>query len=126
MECLPSRSADSRLYGGSQLAVLGALALHYHPHFVISVNTGLRWSEQMNLRGRDVDLLTGFITVPRSKNGRARRVPLNSTVRSVLLDLEVSVGTPTTHQRRRTSTPTSGTPTATPLRLASSWLAWTC
>ena len=36
---------------------------------------------------KDVDLLSGFITVPRSKHGRSRRVPINSTARSVLLDL---------------------------------------
>jgi integrase len=68
-------------------AVLEALSPEHRPHFLISVNTGLRWSEQMNLRWRDVDLLSGFITVPRSKNGRARRVPMNSKVRAILLDL---------------------------------------
>jgi site-specific recombinase XerD len=68
-------------------AVLSALPSVYRPHFQVSIHTGLRWSEQMNLHWRDVDLLTGFITVPRSKHGRARRVPTNSTVRSVLLDL---------------------------------------
>jgi integrase len=41
----------------------------------------------MNLRWQDIDLLTGFITVPQSKHGQARRVPLNSIVRSVLFDL---------------------------------------
>jgi integrase len=32
-------------------------------------------------------MLTGFITVPRSKHGRARRVPMNSAVRGVVMDL---------------------------------------
>lgn len=41
----------------------------------------------MTLRWRDVDLLTGLITVPRSKNGYSRRVPMNSVVRAVLVDL---------------------------------------
>lgn len=68
-------------------AVLEALPAEYRPHFLISIHTGLRWSEQMHLRWQDVDLLTGFITVPRSKHGQARRVPINSAVRSVLLDL---------------------------------------
>jgi integrase len=36
---------------------------------------------------KDVDLLTGFITVPRSKHGESRRVPINSAVRSALIDL---------------------------------------
>jgi len=57
------------------------------PLFVVSVHTGLRWSEQVSLCWRDVDFLTGVITVQRSKNGRSRSVPMNSTVRSVLMDL---------------------------------------
>ena len=36
---------------------------------------------------QDVDFLTGFITISRSKHGQSRRVPMNVTVRSVLLDL---------------------------------------
>jgi hypothetical protein len=34
-----------------------------------------------------VDFLTGYITVRRSKNGHTRRVPMNATVRSALMDL---------------------------------------
>jgi site-specific recombinase XerD len=34
-----------------------------------------------------VDFLTGVITVRRSKNGYSRQVPMNSVVRSVLMDL---------------------------------------
>jgi integrase len=68
-------------------AVLAALPLEYYPHLLVSIHTGLRWSEQMGLRWKDIDLLTRFITVPRSKHGRSRRVPINSMARSVLLDL---------------------------------------
>lgn len=70
-----------------EAAVSTALPAHYRPHFVASVHTGLRWSEQMGLTWRYVDFLTGFLTVPRSKHGGARRVPMNSVVRSVLVDL---------------------------------------
>lgn len=55
--------------------------------FTISLHTGLRWSEQAALRWRDADLLSGFITVGRAKNGSARQVPMNSVVKSVLFDL---------------------------------------
>jgi len=68
-------------------AIREALPADLRPHFVVSVNTGLRWSEQMGLRWKDIDVLTGIITVQRSKHGQARRVPMNSTVRSVLMDL---------------------------------------
>lgn len=43
----------------------------------------------MKLRWRDVDLHSGVITVPRSKHGEARHVPINSIVRSVLFDLSL-------------------------------------
>jgi site-specific recombinase XerD len=68
-------------------AIRDALPPEYHPHFLVSLYTGLRWSEQMGLRWRDVDMLTGFITVPRSKHGEGRRVPMHSGVRSALVDL---------------------------------------
>ena len=59
----------------------------YRPDFIVSIHTGLRWSEQMNLRWRDVDLLTAFITVRQSKHGDSRRVPINSDARSALMDV---------------------------------------
>ena len=68
-------------------AVREALTPALHPLFTVSVHTGLRWSEQRALQWRDVDLLAGFLTVRHSKNGRTRQVPMNSLVRSVLLDL---------------------------------------
>ncbi len=57
------------------------------PLFAVSVHTGLRWSEQRALRWADVDLLTGLITVRQSKSGYSRQVPMNSLVRSALVDL---------------------------------------
>lgn len=41
----------------------------------------------MGLRWRDCDVLTGMLTVPRSKHGETRHVPMNSRVRAVLMDL---------------------------------------
>lgn len=55
--------------------------------FTVSIHTGLRWSEQRRLEWRDVDFLTGLITVRQSKSGYARQVPMNSLVRSELMDL---------------------------------------
>ncbi|PYN83753.1 MAG: hypothetical protein DMD96_00965 [Candidatus Rokuibacteriota bacterium] len=37
---------------------------------------GLRKSEFLGLRWRDVDFKAGILTVPRSKNGEARHVPM--------------------------------------------------
>jgi integrase len=45
---------------------------------------GMRKSEILNLRVRDVDLLENWLTVTHSKNGEARRVPLTAEVRDLL------------------------------------------
>ncbi len=50
----------------------------------IALNTGLRRAEQFNLRWEHVDFRTGVLTVPRSKSGKARHVPMNDTVRAIL------------------------------------------
>ena len=75
-----------------------ALSTELRPLFTVSVNTGLRWSEQVGLSWSNVDLHTGTITVARSKHGDSRHVPINSVVRSVLFDLGLS--------RQRTDDPT--------------------
>jgi integrase len=73
-----------------EAAVREALPGRLRAAFTISIHTGLRWSEQAGLRWRDVDVLTGTITIALSKNGTTRRVPMNSAVRSALLDLSGS------------------------------------
>jgi len=53
----------------------------------LALHTGLRQAEQFNLRCEHVDFGTGLITIPRSKHGEVRRVPMNDTVRGILLHL---------------------------------------
>jgi integrase len=67
-------------------AIRAALPEALRPLFTVSINTGLRWSEQASLEWRDVDLLSGFLTVRLSKNGSTRRVALNSVARAALVD----------------------------------------
>lgn len=54
------------------------------PLAAVAIHTGLRRSEQLNLRWAHVDFATGVVTVTRSKNGEARHVPMNDTVRTIL------------------------------------------
>ena len=72
------------------------------------IHTGLRKSEFANLRWKGVDLKAGVITIPRSKNGETRHVPMTSVVRATLgrmarpidpslLVFPSSDGTPHTH-----------------------------
>jgi integrase len=52
--------------------------LSHLPEFEIALNTGMRPSEQYGLTWDRVDLFGRRVTVPRSKNGKARHIPLNS------------------------------------------------
>jgi integrase len=70
-----------------EAAVRDQLAPELRPLFAFAVNMGLRWSEQAALTWRDVDMLAGVATIGRSKNGTGRGVPMNSTVRSLLVSL---------------------------------------
>ena len=47
-------------------------------------NTGLRQSEQFGLRWEHVNLANRVLTIPRSKHGGARHVPLNDTAAAIL------------------------------------------
>jgi integrase len=52
----------------------------YLPAFIISLHTGLRASEQWNLRWSDIDLEGKSLTVRKQKTGKGERhVRLNST-----------------------------------------------
>jgi len=50
----------------------------------VLLQTGLRKSEFLGLRWKDVDLKAGVLTIPRSKHGEARHVPLTSDVRTII------------------------------------------
>jgi integrase len=50
----------------------------------VLLHTGFRRGELLGLRWRDVDFKAGVLTVPKSKNGDTRHVPMTSTVRELL------------------------------------------
>jgi len=50
----------------------------------VLLQTGLRKSEFLGLRWKDVDLKAGVLTIPRSKHGETRHVPLTSEVRTII------------------------------------------
>jgi integrase len=53
----------------------------------VLLHTGLRKSEFLGLRWKDVDMRAGVLTIPRSKNGETRHVPLTSKVKALLAAL---------------------------------------
>lgn len=54
------------------------------PEFDLALHTGMRLSEQYRLAWGDVDLKRGMLTIPRSKHGEKRFIPLNSAARRAL------------------------------------------
>lgn len=53
----------------------------------LALETGMRQSEQFNLRRQHVDIEAGFALVPRSKHGEHRFVALNSRARAILAEV---------------------------------------
>jgi len=64
------------------------------PLVAVALHTGLRRSEEFHLRWEYVDFATGVLTVPRSKHGEVRRVPMNETVRDILASLPSRLRSP--------------------------------
>lgn len=54
------------------------------PLVAFAVHTGLRQAEQFGLRWKDVDLQNAVLTIPRSKHGGVRHVPLGETALAIL------------------------------------------
>lgn len=57
------------------------------PEFDLALHTGMRRNEQHHLRWQDVNLGTGIITIPQTKNGGKRHVPINSVAERALKTL---------------------------------------
>jgi site-specific recombinase XerD len=57
------------------------------PEIELALNTGLRLSEMYGLTWENVSLSRRVLTIPRSKNGEMRHVPINSAVMGSLLEL---------------------------------------
>jgi site-specific recombinase XerD len=65
-------------------AVIQKDCLHHEAELDIALNTGLRRSEQYTLTWSCIDFERKVLTVPHSKNGETRYVPLNNTAIAAL------------------------------------------
>jgi integrase len=57
------------------------------PHFLLSIHTGMRMSEQYGLRWHQVDFERRQLHLIRTKNGDSRTIPLNAIALAALQDL---------------------------------------
>ena len=58
------------------------------PHFLLSVHTGMRMSEQYGLEWSQIDFERRQIHLPKTKNGDPRTIPLNSVALAALKELQ--------------------------------------
>ena len=78
----PHADEESRL----RAVILADYPAHM-PEFEIALHTGMRPSEQYGLIWTRVDLVRKLITIPKSKNGNTRHIPLNSIAQAAFQEL---------------------------------------
>lgn len=60
----------------------------FWPYVEFAIHTGLRQSEQFHLRWEHIDFGSRVLTIPLSKSGETRHVPLNDRALSILKELK--------------------------------------
>lgn len=78
----PHYDEESRLRAVIRTDYVGHL-----PEFEIALHTGMRPSEQYGLEWDRVDLVRRLVTIPKSKNGDTRHIPLNSVALAAFHEL---------------------------------------
>ena len=66
------------------MAILVGRRTHLRPVVILALHTGMRRGEILSLRWNQIDFGRGLILVQRTKTGRDRIIPMNSTVRETL------------------------------------------
>ncbi|MBI2485492.1 MAG: tyrosine-type recombinase/integrase [Deltaproteobacteria bacterium] len=69
-------------------ALLGSSPGHLKPILITALNTGMRYSELLTLNWDNVDLVSGYIHVIKSKTGKGRKIPINETLKNTLEGLK--------------------------------------
>src|SRR5205823_7525776 len=75
-----------------QRLMSSCIASHTRAIVTVALHTGMRQGEILNLEWRDLDFDAGFILVRESKNGQARHVPMDTTVRELFSNYPRSFG----------------------------------
>jgi len=68
-------------------AVYNHASDYLKPILLTAYNTGMRYSEVLNLKWCDINFDEGFITVTETKSGKYRTIPMNETLRQTLVDI---------------------------------------
>jgi integrase len=88
----PERQKERILSDDEAQRLVKASTKSLKPVVIVALNTGMRISEILGLRWENVDFARRFMVIERSKNGRSRKVPMNSEVLRVLAGLQRNGG----------------------------------
>jgi site-specific recombinase XerD len=90
----PARENNARirwLHHAERKRLFAVMEKHYPdylPELIISLDTGMRLSEQYGLTWADVDMRTGVIRLSETKNGLARDIPMSKDVKAAFTQLK--------------------------------------
>lgn len=82
-------------------AVLKKHWAQHVPAFLVSIHTGMRAGEQFQLRWQDVSLERHMISLPRTKSGKARHIPLNAIASAALQERKREQQSHATRQKEK-------------------------
>ena len=68
--------------------LLKASSEHVQPILITALNTGMRYSEIINLCWKDVNIEEGYIHIAQSKSGKSRQIPINYKLNLALKSLK--------------------------------------
>jgi len=84
VDYFPERQVERILTDEEAAKLVAACGSAVRPVVIMALNTGMRRGEILDLRWENVDFKRRFIRVERSKNGRSRKVPMNSQLAAEL------------------------------------------
>ncbi|MDR0573435.1 MAG: tyrosine-type recombinase/integrase [Tannerella sp.] len=101
----PKQTCIPYIFSEKELSLFFQAADHYPPHplsnrhlvdrlmFRMIYGCGLRLSEALNLKLKDVDIVEGTVTILQSKNNRDRKIPMATSLvnRSITLNKEIHI-----------------------------------
>ncbi len=71
--------------------LIGCCAEHLRPIVTVALHTGMRKSEILGLRWKNVDLKHGFILLDITKNGERREIPIDTTLEEMFNEMPHSI-----------------------------------
>jgi site-specific recombinase XerD len=85
-------NARVRFLSNDEEKALRSAIVHRFPAFIhqldLSLHTGMRSKEQFSLKWNQIDFERRILTLPKTKNGKMRHIPLNSVALSALTALK--------------------------------------